>query len=91
MITKDIVLANGFTASHWRLTSRHFNDLVGTVNLIVKGWKDQAAFDAGREPAKIIEREVGGAQYTFLANKSVAQTEAAIVANVEFFAGGVVS
>lgn len=92
MITKNIVLRNGFTASHWRLAAREFNDLAKTVFLKVNGYKDAAAFVAGNEPAFVFTRLVETlALYNALDGKTVVQVETAIVNNIAEFAGGVVS
>lgn len=90
-ITKDIVLANGFTASFWKLERRIFDDIRGTCTLIVSGWKDQASFTDGLDAAHQYSRHLSGAQYTFVSGKTVLQVETAIVNTIDIFAGGVVS
>ncbi len=90
-IAKDVVLGNGFTASYWKLDRRVFNDISGSVQLVISGWKDQQAFNEGLEPAQQFVRNFAGGQYTFLSGKTVTQVETAIVANVDIFSGGIVS
>ena len=91
VITKDITLRTGFVASHWRLAERSFDDLAGACFIRVSGWKDQAAYDAGNDPAHNYTNTFEGAQYTAVSGKTVAQVETAIVNNVPVFSGGVVS
>jgi hypothetical protein len=91
MIAKDVVLPNGFTASFWKLDKRLFNDIAQSCTLVISGWRDQQAFADGLEPAQQFTRTFTGPQYTAISGRTVTQVEAAIVNNIDIFAGGVVS
>lgn len=91
MITKNIVLRNGFTASHWQCAERVFDDLNQVAFLKISGWKDASAKNAGAEAAHHFLHQFDGAAYSALSGLTVVQVENQIVIRIPAFSGGVVS